>query len=153
MSGRKNLVENSHFPKEGHSLTRNKRKSVYIFFAYHYNLDISVVCDKEGNIDENRNHIESEKELNSNKTDIDLNQLKLIYQQATNQVSNIQKTFNDLVTFHNEMINEKVKFIKEELPQLKQNIKGKRDQLSKLLLEEKSLISIINKMTLIFPYP
>ena len=39
--------------------------------------------------------IEAEQELNSRKSDIDLQQLKLIYSQATNKVKDIQKTFDE----------------------------------------------------------
>jgi uncharacterized protein YydD (DUF2326 family) len=89
--------------------------------------------------------LEAEMELNSNKSEIDLQQLQLIYQQATNQIHNIQKTFDDLVLFHNQMIVEKVKFIKKELPSLEKDVKNKKNHLTKLLSEEKSLISVISK--------
>lgn len=89
--------------------------------------------------------IEAEQELNSLKSDIDLKQLQLIYQQATNQISGIQKTFDELVIFHNQMIIEKVKFIKKELPNLDINIQSKRDFLKKLLSDESSLSASITK--------
>ena len=87
--------------------------------------------------------IEAEQELNSSKSEIDLQQIKLIYQQATNQITGIQKTFADLVRYHNEMIVEKVKYIIKELPSLESNIKNEKDYLEKLLTEERSLSSII----------
>lgn len=87
--------------------------------------------------------IEAEQELNSSKSEIDLQQIKLIYQQATNQITGIQKTFADLVRYHNEMIVEKVKYITKELPSLENNIKNEKDYLAKLLTEERSTSSII----------
>jgi uncharacterized protein YydD (DUF2326 family) len=87
--------------------------------------------------------IEAEQELNSSKSEIDLQQIKLIYQQATNQITGIQKTFADLVRYHNEMIVEKVKYITKELPSLESNIKNEKDYLAKLLTEERSTSSII----------
>jgi uncharacterized protein YydD (DUF2326 family) len=87
--------------------------------------------------------IEAEQELNSSKSEIDLQQIKLIYQQATNQIIGIQKTFADLVRYHNEMIVEKVKYITKELPSLESNIKKEKDHLAKLLTEERSISSII----------
>jgi uncharacterized protein YydD (DUF2326 family) len=89
--------------------------------------------------------LEAEKELNSSKAEIDLQQLHLIYQQTTDQIDNIQKTFDNLVLFHNKMIVEKVKFIKKELPSLEKDIQNKNDYLTKLLSEEKTLINIISK--------
>ena len=89
--------------------------------------------------------IEAEQELNSTKSDIDLKQLQLIYQHATSQISNIQKTFDDLVNYHNQMIIEKVKFIIKELPSLDTIIQSKKDILKKLLLDESSLSASITK--------
>ena len=89
--------------------------------------------------------IEAEQELNSTKSDIDLKQLQLIYQQVTSQIGNIQKTFNDLVDYHNQMIIEKVKFIKKELPSLDTIIQSKKDFLKKILSDESSLSASIAK--------
>ena len=89
--------------------------------------------------------IEAEQELNSTKSDIDLKQLQLIYQQVTSQIDNIQKTFNDLVDYHNQMIIEKVKFIKKELPSLDTIIQSKKDFLKKILSDESSLSASIAK--------
>jgi len=89
--------------------------------------------------------IEAEQELNSTKSDIDLKQLQLIYQQATSQISNIQKTFDDLFNYHNQMIVEKVKFIKKELPSLDYIIQSKNDILKILLSDESSLSASIAK--------
>lgn len=92
--------------------------------------------------------IEAEQELNSTKSDIDLKQLQLIYQQATSQISNIQKTFDDLFNYHNQMIIEKVKFIKKELPSLDSVIQSKNNILKNLLSNESSLSASIAKSDL-----
>ena len=89
--------------------------------------------------------IEAEKELKSNISDIDVNQLRQIYQQATSQISGIQKTFEDLFQYHNQMITEKIKFITKELPNLESNIKNKKTYLNGLLNEEKALSNVISK--------
>ncbi len=89
--------------------------------------------------------IEAEEEFKSNISDIDTNQLKLIYQQATSQISGLQKTFEDLFQYHNQMINEKIKFIAKELPNLELNIQAKKAYLDSLLNEEKSLSIAISK--------
>ena len=49
---------------------------------------------------------ESEQDLTSSVSNIDLKQLEQIYKQATSQITNIQKTFDDLVHYHNQMISE-----------------------------------------------
>lgn len=89
--------------------------------------------------------IEAEDELNSKKSDIDLQQLKLIYQQATAKISEVQKSFDDLVNYHNQMIVEKVKFIKKELPALENRIREEQEQLKDLLKNENSLALDVSK--------
>ena len=89
--------------------------------------------------------IEAMQELDSRKSDIDLRQLKLIYQQATDKISGIEKTFDELVGYHNKMIAEKVKFITKELPSLEKTIQDKDSYLKKQLEKEKKLISKIDK--------
>jgi uncharacterized protein YydD (DUF2326 family) len=88
---------------------------------------------------------EAELELKANESHIDVNQLKVIYQQATNLVSGIQKTFSDLVSYHNQMIKEKVKFVMKELPDINANLVNQNSILKKLLAEERILSSQIAK--------
>jgi len=88
---------------------------------------------------------ESEQELAFSISNIDLNELYQIYQQTTMLVDNIQKTFDDLVKYHNQMLNEKIKFISKELPQLENEINIKDRQLKQLLKQEKELANLIAK--------
>jgi len=88
---------------------------------------------------------ESEQELASSVANIDTNELSQIYQQTTMLIDNIQKTFDDLVKYHNQMLNEKIKFISKELPQLEKEISNKGEQLKQLLKQEKELANLIAK--------
>ena len=89
--------------------------------------------------------IEAEKDLNSYTSNIDYRQLEIIYKQATDYVSEIQKTFEELLQFHNRMIIEKVKYITKDLPKLESEIKAKKDHLHRLLKEEMVLTETIAK--------
>ncbi len=89
--------------------------------------------------------VEAENDLRSSHSNIDLQQLQAIYKQATQFVENIQKTFDDLVGFHNQMIGEKIKFITNELPSLNQSIDDKKKLLDSLLKEERILSGHISK--------
>lgn len=86
--------------------------------------------------------IEAEQDLESNVSNIDIHQIQAIYQQATQRIIGIQKSFSDLVTYHNQMINEKVNFIKKELPEIEKDIEINSYQLN-LLLEEEKLQSLL----------
>lgn len=89
--------------------------------------------------------IDSRNEILKNKSDIDIQQLKIIYEQATNKIESIQKTFEDLVQYHNKMILQKVKFITEELPSLEEQIEKSENNIKRLLEEEKVLTEKISK--------
>lgn len=88
---------------------------------------------------------DSKNEILENKSDIDLKQLKAIYEQATDKIDSLQKTFDDLVYYHNNMVLKKVKFITEELPDLEKQIATVEINIKKLLKEEKLLTEKIAK--------
>lgn len=133
----------------------NKRKSTFnlnenfeadLDKLNHLKYEINKVSSNIGRLNIRKNLIkETEQELNDGVSKIDIKQLELIYQQATSQITGIQKTFDDLVNYHNQMIVEKAKFITKELPSLENSIAEKNESLKKLLLEEKKLASVISK--------
>ena len=57
----------------------------------------------------------------------------------------MHKTFEDLVTYHNKMIVEKISFITKELPSLRDKIKNEKTTLKVLLNDEKELSLKISK--------
>ncbi|MBU0486918.1 MAG: DUF2326 domain-containing protein [Bacteroidetes bacterium] len=89
--------------------------------------------------------IETEAELKLSKSHIDLRQLEIIYTQATNIATTIQKSFSDLVAFHNTMIEEKAKFITKELPVIEKSISENNHALKRFLTKEKELTHAISK--------
>lgn len=89
--------------------------------------------------------LEAEADLKSNFSHIDLQQLQVIYNQATHRIEGIQKSFDDLVYYHNQMIIQKVEFIKKELPEVEKKIEIKSVELQNLLNKEKIQSQIISK--------
>jgi len=88
---------------------------------------------------------ETEKDISSGVSNIDLQQLQLIYNQAITRISSIQKSFEDLCQFHNQMIAEKVKYIVKDLPKLDADINSKSKHLRRLLQEEAALTLAISR--------
>ena len=88
---------------------------------------------------------EAKEDMENSSTNIDLKQLKALYDEAKLNVSGIQKTFEDLVNYHNTMIVEKLKFITEDLPFLNEKIKLENIELNKLLEKEKIISKKISK--------
>jgi uncharacterized protein YydD (DUF2326 family) len=89
--------------------------------------------------------IEAKRDLEQSVAQIDLRQLEQIYQQATDRVADIQKTFEELCSFHNRMIAEKVKYIAKDLPRLESDLQAKSEHLSRLLQQEKELTAAISR--------
>ena len=88
---------------------------------------------------------EAQGEVKSGKSAIDLQQLKLIYQQATSLVSGIQKTFQELHDFHNQMVEAKIRFIAQDLPMIATKLTTQREHLNRLLIEESRLSTAITQ--------
>lgn len=87
---------------------------------------------------------ESISNLNSAKSEIDIHQLSLIYNQAKAFNSNIQKTFEELVTFHNQMIENKKNFISSELNSLDEKIESYYNQIADEQRKKFELNQILN---------
>ena len=88
---------------------------------------------------------ESKQDLEQSVFHIDLQQLRLLYNEATANISGIQKTFEDLVAYHNNMVVEKVKYISQDLPQLTNKLRTSREELGILLKQEKELTDKVAK--------
>ncbi|MGB1017506.1 MAG: DUF2326 domain-containing protein [Chitinophagales bacterium] len=89
--------------------------------------------------------IEAKNDLEAHKSEIDLPQLEQIYNQATDILGELQKSFENMVNYHNQMIKEKAKFINNELPNLEQKLEQRNKELQTLLSQESKLSKIIAK--------
>jgi uncharacterized protein YydD (DUF2326 family) len=89
--------------------------------------------------------IESKEEIEKGRSDIDIQQLKVVYSEASAYLGKIQKTFEELVEYHNKMISEKIVFIMSELPQLEKQIAEKQLKLDELLKEEIEITNVLSR--------
>jgi uncharacterized protein YydD (DUF2326 family) len=89
--------------------------------------------------------LEAKKDLDQDRFSNDLKQLREIYNQTKKNFSGLQKSFEDLVNYHNAMLSEKVLFIIKELPYLEDIIQKQESSLKSLLIEEASLAALIRK--------
>lgn len=107
---------------------------------------INLLSSEIGRLNIRRDLIqEARRDLEQGATRIDLRQLEQIYQQATDRIAGIQKTFEELCTFHNRMIAEKVRYIARDLPRLEGELKAKSAHLSRLLAQEAELSAAISR--------
>lgn len=139
-----NDIEELNKKKSSFNLNENFEKDLDKLNQIKY--EVNKLSSSIGKLNIRRNLIkETEAELKSSKSDIDLRQLEIIYEQATTKVKTIQKSFSDLVSFHNTMIEEKVKYITKELPALEKSLSENNNFLKRLLEEEKKVASAISK--------
>ncbi len=89
--------------------------------------------------------IESKVDLEKDFANIDINQIKRMYEKAKSFLPSLQKTFEETLNFHNEMVQQKIKFITEELPQIERDINDNKRQLSTFLTQEKTLSKKLKK--------
>lgn len=89
--------------------------------------------------------LETKKEMEQKVSNIDLEQIELLYKETKIYLENIQKKFEDLVKYHNKMITEKVRFIIKELPLLEKQLNAEKKYMKKLLKMEKEISSKILK--------
>lgn len=61
--------------------------------------------------------VETQRDMEQEMSNIDLQQLRQIYFQAGTQFEKIQHTFEELVDCHNKIVAEKIRFISKELPE------------------------------------
>lgn len=87
--------------------------------------------------------LESKAELENEKTNIDTQEIELLYRKASKLIPNLQVSFQDTVKFHNELISEKVQYITEELPDLTISLQILNDKINRLRDREKELSSTI----------
>ncbi len=89
--------------------------------------------------------IESKIDLENDIAELDTQKIKIMYKKAKAFIPEIQRTFEDTLNFHNKMIEQKIRFIYEDLPALNADISLNRRNLSSLLVKEKLLSDKLNK--------
>lgn len=88
--------------------------------------------------------LESKAELESERTEIDTQEIELLYKKASKLIPNLQVSFQDTVKFHNQLISEKIQYITEELPALTKSLQNLNDEINQLRDREKELSNIID---------
>lgn len=88
---------------------------------------------------------ESKKELKKEYAQIDTEQLKSIYKSAESFLPNLHKKFTDMVAFHNEMLEEKIRFITAELPEIKKRLEKLNNDIARSIVLERSLSEKLKK--------
>ncbi len=89
--------------------------------------------------------LESKNELEKEIANIDAEQIKYLYNEAKALIPKLQKSFEDTLKFHNEMLIEKRNYITKELPEIEREINNLNQQIKSLISEEKELSEMLQK--------
>ena len=88
--------------------------------------------------------LESKEDLENEKSNIDVNQIESLYNKASKLVPNLQVSFKETVQFHNNLIDEKIKYIAKELPSINEKLLSITNQITQLRNKEKKLSEFIS---------
>lgn len=82
---------------------------------------------------------EAETDMLNRRFDEDMDQLRVIYEQACRFIPQMQHNFEELVSYHNQMLVNKTKFMTQELPNLEDKIQAITARVDQLREEEAKL--------------
>jgi len=88
---------------------------------------------------------ESRTELERDIANEEISQLAEFYAQAKATIPGLQKNYEDIVAFHNQMISEKIHYVTEELPGLKDKLIKNVSTIQLKLSKEKNLVEALQK--------
>lgn len=84
-------------------------------------------------------------EVSSQRSHVDTHELQKLYDEVAGRFGDLTKSFEDLVTFHNRMVDEKVRYIAKDLPRLEEQIASKESELRALNRLENEYLSDMAK--------
>lgn len=89
--------------------------------------------------------LESKDELEKEIAEINVEQIKFLYEEARLLIPDLQRTFEDTLKFHNEMLNEKKIFILKELPAIEKTLSSLKQMINTLIQKEKIISDSLQK--------
>jgi uncharacterized protein YydD (DUF2326 family) len=89
--------------------------------------------------------IESKDDLEKEISQVDVSQIKMLYEKAQSLIQTVQVSFEDTLKFHNNLISEKLKYITKELPDLQKTISKINSEIYNLRIQEKKLTENLRK--------
>lgn len=88
---------------------------------------------------------EAKQALSNEKAELNIIQLRSLYAEAKTNIVNLERTFEELVEYHNKMVVERLNYIIKDLPVLDNQINREKEHLSVLLEQEKKLSEKVSR--------
>ncbi len=89
--------------------------------------------------------IESKDALEKEISQVDVSQIKMLYEKAKSFIQTVQVSFEDTLNFHNNLISEKLNYITKELPDLQKTINKINSEIYNQRIQEKELTEKLRK--------
>lgn len=89
--------------------------------------------------------IESQNEIEQNSININTQKVQELYKSVKKLIPDLQKSFEETLSFHNTMIKEKMRYITSELPEIEKTIKQIKSEIDNNIQIEKELTQSIKK--------
>lgn len=96
--------------------------------------------------------LESIDDLKRESSNIDTQQIAFLYRKASKLIPNLQTSFEETVTFHNDLIKEKIQYIEKELPEIEKIIVDISRNIEEHRVEEWRLSSLVSSSELSADY-
>lgn len=138
--------EISNLNKKKESFNLNEKYEIELKQLNEVKVKLNQISTKVSRLELRRELIiESKINLEKDFANIDTELIRNMYEKAKSLVSKVQKTFEQTLSFHNEMISQKISYITEELPSLEQELSQLRRSLNGFIIQEKSLSESLTK--------
>ncbi|NQU06799.1 MAG: DUF2326 domain-containing protein [Calditrichaeota bacterium] len=89
--------------------------------------------------------VESKTELENEVSSVNEQRVRALYKEARLLIPELQKSFEDTIVFHNQMIKNKMEYIIREIPSLESELAAAKREVSELLAQEKLLSRQLKK--------
>jgi len=89
--------------------------------------------------------LESKTDLETDLANVNIEQVESLYQKAQTLIPDLQKSFEETIQFHNQMIKEKIKYITDELPSIESQLSDQKRQLRSFAQDEQEISRKLSK--------
>ncbi|CAI8994917.1 DUF2326 domain-containing protein [Pseudomonas sp. IT-196MI5] len=128
------------------TLNLNENFEKDLNFLNNIKYEINTVSSEIGRLNIRHSLIkEAERDILETKSEIDIEKLGVLYNQAASLIPNIQKTFAELCNFHNQMVSERAQYISKDIPKLENDLRSKSELLRRLLEKEEEVAKSISQ--------
>ncbi len=109
--------------------------------------ELNIKCSRISRLSMRKELVEeSRQSLEGELVDVNYEELELLYKKANALIPDLQKSFEDTLVFHNQMIQGKIEYITQELPKINKELRSLDVEVHDLLSRELHLTEKLKKI-------